>query len=188
MAYQATMFPSARDHAGVEIHTTVVLPEPQSPDPEVISIRDLTGRELKRFGAHMGRWYRGVPKNMTVEIVSSMVLKEIAWYVAAHKKPNGRPDQTHQDLQTRLAHNPCDHAALKQWGGHMQRKRHTEVMKKLRRLRKSVIRSTGTFFADLATWLLRPARVSSMSPTLAWATKRLPDFAGDAHWDPEKAF
>ena len=30
--------------------------------------------------------------------------------------------------------------------------------------------------------------VSSMSPTLASATKRLPDFAGDPHWDPEKAF
>ena len=70
----------------------------------------------------------------------------------------------------------------------MQRKRHTEVMKKLRRFRKSAIGSTGTFFADLATWLVRPAHVSSMSPTLASATRRLPDFAGDLHWDPKKAF
>ena len=28
----------------------------------------------------------------------------------------------------------------------------------------------------------------SMSPTLASATKKLPDFAGDPQWDPEKAF
>ena len=125
---------------------------------------------------------------MTVETASSMVLKEIARYVAAHKKPDRRPDQTHQDLQARLAQNPCDQAALKQWAEHMQRKRHTEVMKKLRHFRKSAIGSTGTFFADLATWLVRPAHVSSMSPTLASATKRLPDFAGDPHWDPEKAF
>ena len=70
----------------------------------------------------------------------------------------------------------------------MQRKRHTEVIKKLHRFRKSAIGSTGSFFADLATWLVRPAHVSSMSPTLASATKRLPDFAGDPHWDPKKAF
>ena len=42
VACQATTFLSAGDHAGVEIHTTVVLREPQSPDPEVISIRDWT--------------------------------------------------------------------------------------------------------------------------------------------------
>ena len=188
VAYQATTFPSARDHAGVEIHTTVMLPEPQSPDPEVISIRDWTGSDLKRFRAHMGRWYRGVPKNMTMETASNMVLEEVARYVAANKNPDRRPDQAHQDLQTRLAKNPCDQAALKLWGEHMQRKRHTEVMKKLRRFRKSVIASTGTFFADLATWLVKPAHVSSMSPILAPATKKLPDFAGDPQWDPEKAF
>ena len=56
VAYQATTFPPVGDHARVEIHTTVVLPQPQSPDPEVISIRDWTGRDLKRFRAHMGRW------------------------------------------------------------------------------------------------------------------------------------
>ena len=188
VAYQVTTFPSARGHAGVEIHTTVVLLEPQSPDPDVMSIRDWTGRDLKRFRAHMGRWYRGVPKNMTLETARSMVPKEIARYVAAHKKPDKRPGQAHQDLQTRLAQKPFDHTALKHWGEHMRRKRHTEVMKKLRRFRKSAVGSTGTFFADLATWLVRPASVSSMSPTLASATKRLPDFAGDPHWDPEKAF
>ena len=188
VAYQATTFPAAGDHAGVEFHTTVVLPEPQSPDPEVISIRDWTGRDLKRFHAHMGRWYRGVPKNMTMETASNKVLKEVVRYVAANKKPDRRPDQAHQDLQTRLAKNHGDQAALKLWGEHMQRKRHTDVMKKLRRFRKSAIGSTGTFFADLATWLVKPAQVSSMSPTLASATKKLPDFAGDPQWDPEKAF
>ena len=55
VAYQATTFTSAGDHAGVEIHTTVVLPEPQSPNPEVASIRDWTGRDLKRFRAHILR-------------------------------------------------------------------------------------------------------------------------------------
>ena len=105
VAYQATTFPSAGYHTGVEIHTTVVLPEPQSPHQEVISIREWTGRDLKRFRAHMGRCYRGIPKNMTMETASSMVLKGIARYVAAHKKPDRRPDQTHQDLPTRLALN-----------------------------------------------------------------------------------
>ena len=116
VAYQATTFPSAGDHAGVEIHTTVVPPEPQSPVPEVISIRDWTGRDLKRFRTHVGRWYRGVPKNMTMGTASDMVPKEVARYVAAHKKPDRRPDHAHQDLQTRLAKNPCDQAALKRWG------------------------------------------------------------------------
>ena len=134
MAYHATTFPLAGDHAGVDIHTTVVLPEPQSPDPEVISIRGWTVRDLKRFHAHMGRWCRGVPKNMTMETASNMVLKEVARgvpknmtmetasnmvlkevarYVAANKKPDIRPDQ---DPQTCLAKNPCDQAALKLWG------------------------------------------------------------------------
>ena len=137
VACQATTFPSAGDHAGVEIHTTVILPEPQSPDSEIISIRDWTGRDLKRFRAHMGRWYRGVPKNMTAETASNMVPKEVARYVAAHKKPDRRLDQTHQDLQARLGQNPCDQAALKQWGEHMQRKHHTEVMKNLRLTHRS---------------------------------------------------
>ena len=105
VAYHATTFPLAADHAGVDIHTTVVLPEPQSPDPEVISIRGGTGRDLKRFPAHMGRWCRGVPKNMTMETASNMVLKEVLRYVAANKKSDIRPDQ---DPQTRLAKNPCD--------------------------------------------------------------------------------
>ena len=113
VAYHATTFPLEGDHAGVDIHTTVVLPEPESPDPEVISIRDWTGRDLKHFHAHMGRWCRGVPRNMTMETASNMVLKEVARYVAANKKPDIRPDQ---DLQTRLAKNPCDQAALKLWG------------------------------------------------------------------------
>ena len=81
VVYQATTFPSAEDHTGVKILITVVLSEPQSPDPEVISIRAWTGRDLKRFRAHMGRWYRGVPKNMTVETASNMSLKEAARYV-----------------------------------------------------------------------------------------------------------
>ena len=136
----------------------------------------------------MGRWYRGVPKNMTVETASNRVLKDVARYVVAHKKPERRPDQPHWDLQARLAQNPCDQTALKQWGEHMQRKRYTQVMKKLRHFRKSAIGSTRTFFADLATCLVRPAHVSSMSPTVASATKRLPDFAEDPHWDSEKAF
>ena len=185
--YQATTFPLGGDHAGVE-NTAVVLPKPQSPDPEVISIRDWTGRDLKRFRAHMGRSYRAVPKNMTMETASNMVLKEVARYVAAHKKPNGRPYQAHEDLQTRLPKNPCGQAALKQWGEHMQRKHHKEVMKKLRRFRKSAIGGTGTFFAELATWLVKPAHVCTMSPSVASATKKLPDFAGDPQWDPEKTF
>ena len=119
----------------------------------------------------MGRWYLGVPKNMTMETTSNIVPKEVARYVAAHRKPDRRPDQTHQDLHARLGNNPCDVAALKQWGEHMQRKRHTEVTKKLRRFRKSVIGSIGTFFADLAAWLVKPAHVSSMSPALASAQK-----------------
>ena len=49
VAYQATTFPSAGDHTCVEIHTTVLLPEPQPLDPEVISTRLWTGRDLKRF-------------------------------------------------------------------------------------------------------------------------------------------
>ena len=188
VAYQATTFLSVGDHVGVEIHTTVVLLEPQSPDPEAISIRDWTSRDLKGFRAHMGSWYRGVPKNMTMETASNMVRKEVARYVAAHKKPDRRPDQAHHDMQTRLAKNPCDQAAHKQWGEHMQCKRHTEVMKKLRCFRKSAVGSTGTFFTDLATWLVKPTHVSSMSPTLASANKKLPFFAGDPQWVPEKAF
>ena len=55
----------------------------------------------------MGKWYRGVPKNMTMETASNIMLKEYTRYVAANKKPDRRPDQAHQDLQTRLAKNPC---------------------------------------------------------------------------------
>ena len=137
VAYQTTTFPLAGDHAGVGLHTTVVLPEPQSPDPEVISICDCTGRDLKRFRANMGRWYRSGPKDLTMETASNMVLQEVARYVAANKKPDRRPDKIRQHLRTRLARNACDQAALKLWGEHMQHKRHTEVMKKLRRFRKS---------------------------------------------------
>ena len=122
----------------------------------------------------MGRWYWGVPKNMTMSTANNMVLKEVARYVTANKKPDRRPDGAHEDLQTFLAKIPCDQAAPKLWGEHMQHKRHMEVMKKLRRFRKSAIWSTGTFFADLATWLVKPAHVSSMSPTLASATKKPP--------------
>ena len=140
LAYQATTFPSAEDHAGVKILITVVLSEPQSPDPEVISIRDWTGRDLKRFRAHMGRRYRGVPKNMTPGDCQQYGAEGGC---AVRKKPDRRTDQTHQDPHARLAKNPCDRAALTHWGEHMQRKRHTEVMKKQRRFRKSANGSTG---------------------------------------------
>ena len=171
VAYQATTFPLSGGHAGVAIHTTVVLLEPQPPDPEVISIRDCTGTDPKRFRAHMWIWYRGFPQKMTMETASNMVLKEVARYVAANKKPERRPNQAHKDLQARLAKNPCDQAALKLWGEHMQCKCHTEVMKKLRRFCKSAIVSTGTIFAELPTWLPKPAHVSSMSPTPASALR-----------------
>ena len=55
-------------------------------------------------------------------------------------------------LKSRLQSSPRDQGALKQWGEHIHKHRHRDVLRRLRHFRKSAVTTTGAFFHELCDW------------------------------------
>ena len=117
----------------------------------------------------------------------SRILSEIQRYVILRQKPLPREDPALLQLQSKLRASPRDPEALKQWGAHIHEKRHRDVLRRLRRFRKSATTATGVFFRELCDWLTRPFERSVVSPDPQSALDKLPNFAGNPEWDPAAA-
>ena len=63
----------------------------------------------------------------------------------------------------------------------MLQKRHIEVMKEPRWVRKLVAGKTGTFFADLALWPVKPSHVSSVAPKGGGGSQNSHSMGGFGH-------
>ena len=163
-SYHVQTFPSAGDHVGVFMHTNITLPTVEPPDRSIPNIRHWGGRDLKKFSTHFARWMRQLPPDLPLHEKSSRVLSEIQRYVILHQKPLPREDPALLRLQSKLQAFPRDPEALKQWGAHIHQKRHRDVLRRLRRFRKSAATATGVFFRELCDWLTRPFERSVVSP------------------------
>ena len=76
-SYGVTAFPSAGDHAGVQMYTNVALPSIEPPDRSVPNIRHWCDTDFKQFGAHFLRWMRGLPTDMPIQKKSERILQEV---------------------------------------------------------------------------------------------------------------
>ena len=81
-------FPSAGDHAGVQMYISVSLPSIEPPNRYVPNIRHWCSRDLKKFRAHVLRWMRGLPTDMPIQEKSERILQEVKQYVTLWQKPH----------------------------------------------------------------------------------------------------
>ena len=178
--YGVKTFPSVGDH-GVQMYISVALPSIEPPDRSVPNIRRWCNRDFNKFRTHFLRWMRGLPTDMPTPEKSKCILQEVKEYVTVRQKPHPREDPVEQNLLSRFQ------AAIKQWGAHMQKKRHRETFRRLRHFRKAAVTASGPFFGELCDWLMRPFDRSTMSANPQSALAKLPQFAGNPAWDPVAA-
>ena len=62
-----------------------------------------------------------------------------------------------------------------------------DVLRRLRRFRKSAATAMGVFFREVCDWLTRPVEWSAVSPDPQSALDKVPNFAGNPEWDPAVA-
>ena len=114
-------------------------------------------------------------------------MDEVRHYVQARQKPLPPEDLVGLYLKSPLQSSPRNQEALQRWGEQIRKHRHRDVLRRLRRFRKSAVTITGAFFHELCDWLTRPFERSSVSPAPQFAIKKVLNFAGNPEWDPEAA-
>ena len=87
------------------------------------------------------------------------------------------------DSCDKLRASPRELEAVKQWGAHIHKKRHRDVLRRLRRFSKSAATATEVFFRELCDWFTRPFERSAVSPDPESALVKRPNFAGNPEWD-----
>ena len=90
-------------------------------------------------------------------------------------------------LKSRLQSSPPDQEALKQWGEHIDKHRHRNVLPHLSRFPQLAVTTGGAFFHVLCDWLTQPFEKSSVSAPPQCAVQKTPNFAGNPEWDVEAA-
>ena len=105
-SYGVKTFPSAGDHAGLQMYTSAALPSIEPPDRSMPNSRHWCSRDLKKVQAHFLRWMRGLPTDMPIQEKSECILQEVNQYVTLRQKPQPREDPVEQNLLSRLRTTP----------------------------------------------------------------------------------